>query len=395
MEQLNKHCIFDIFILSNFFKCIFGDYAYYEIIGIIIMSTYPKISISCGARHTILSIGDVNYGWGHNGGGRLGLDHTTTQKSPIHIPVLLNARSIHCAHHTIKLIGQDEIRVYGKISGYVTFSRRHIYIQDPYEEAEKFHIQNIQTIACGSFFSVIITKEGEIYTWGNNSFGMLGIGHVEKEILPQKINLKNIIGADCGELHTVAINKLNEIYAWGSDIYGQLGLGKTNQDYIDGDNYRYQTLPQKINLENVKTISCSYNHTMALTLTGEVYAWGSNSYGQLGLGHNVDQNSPQIVCIKNVKAIACGNGHTIAITSNGEVYTWGLNSSGQLGIGHKLNQNLPQKLNLEKIIMIGCGHSNTIAISVFTEIYVWGSNNCGELGLGHIENKNLPQRLYI
>src|SRR5208337_5573673 len=98
----------------------------------------------------------------------------------------------------------------------------------------------------------------------------------------------------------------NEIYVWGSNYYGQLGLGH-NQN---------QNSPQKLNLpvgeekvrnapfsnlagksgafsSPVKKIICGGLHSIAITATNEVYVWGYNEYGQLGLGHNQDQNSPQ------------------------------------------------------------------------------------------------------
>jgi alpha-tubulin suppressor-like RCC1 family protein len=78
-------------------------------------------------------------------------------------------------------------------------------------------------------------------------------------------------------------------------------------------------------------IKCG-NYYTVLLFEKEIYAWGYNQYGQLGLGHNADTNSPQKLDLINVKKIICGGYHTIALTYSNEIYAWGDNQSGQLGL---------------------------------------------------------------
>ena len=107
-------------------------------------------------------------------------------------------------------------------------------------------------------------------------------------------------------------------------------------------------------------ISCGFNYTCLLM--DEIYVWGRNDYGQLGSGHNQNQNSPQKFApmqmnrreegtsergklnLPNIKKIICGSYHTIALTNSNEVWVWGYNNDGQLGLGHNRNQNSPQRL---------------------------------------------------
>jgi len=84
-------------------------------------------------------------------------------------------------------------------------------------------------------------------------------------------------------------------------------------------------------------INCGFNHTCLLM--NEVWVWGHNTYGQLGLGHNQDQNSPLKLNLPNIKHIICGGYHTIALTNLNEIWVWGHNRAGQLGLGHNQNQN--------------------------------------------------------
>ena len=90
-------------------------------------------------------------------------------------------------------------------------------------------------------------------------------------------------------------------------------------------------------------IKCGCHHSVLL-FEKEIYAWGDNGCGQLGLGHNKQTNSPQKLDLTNVKKIICGGWHTMALTFFNEIYVWGGNIFGQLGLGHNRQINSPQKL---------------------------------------------------
>ena len=81
-----------------------------------------------------------------------------------------------------------------------------------------------------------------------------------------------------------------------------------------------------------KQISGGYNHTVAIKHDGTLWAWGDNSYGQLGDGTNVNKTSPKQIGTDNNWSIVNANfHHTVAIKSDGTLWAWGWNSSGQLG----------------------------------------------------------------
>ena len=89
------------------------------------------------------------------------------------------------------------------------------------------------------------------------------------------------------------------------------------------------------------SISCGENHAILL-INGELYSWGDNELGQLGLGYyeRVDNllskyHEPQKLKLKNITKIKCGNCHSLALTTSNEIYSWGNNYYGQLGIGSK------------------------------------------------------------
>ena len=131
------------------------------------------------------------------------------------------------------------------------------------------------------------TINGEVYAWGDNSYGQLGIGNTENQSSPVKIeSLSNVdeiyYDGSCCSAYAKTIT--GEVYAWGNNSYGQLGIGNTT--------YK-QSTPQKIEgLTNVEEIYAEDRSVYAKTTTGEVYAWGNNSRGQLGIGNTEDQSRP-------------------------------------------------------------------------------------------------------
>ncbi|MCH99645.1 ultraviolet-B receptor UVR8-like, partial [Trifolium medium] len=84
---------------------------------------------------------------------------------------------------------------------------------------------------------------------------------------------------------------------------------------------------------------------MALTSTGQLFGWGWNKFGQVGIGHNFDCSSPMLVNFpraQKVVQISCGWRHTIAVTDRANVYSWGRGANGQLGHGDNLDRNVPK-----------------------------------------------------
>lgn len=171
------------------------------------------------------------------------------------------------------------------------------------------------------------------------------------------------------------------------------GDNSSNQLGLDGFVGFYT--PQKLNFKNIQTISCGLYHTLAMVKSGEVYACGENGSGQLGVGRNYSNllgSSHSISCtrcltdlnkldLKDVVSICCADWHSMALTKFGEVYVWGQNDNGELGLNHNKNRYLPKKLNLHNVILISCKGSRSVAVTGYGEVYQWGN---GQL---------LPQKL--
>ena len=254
-------------------------------------------------------------------------------------------------------------------------------------------------ISCGADHTILLNEKNNIYVWGRNHYGQIGLGNEEVYLSPKRLRLlKDIKSVHCGWFHNVALTHIpNEIYVWGYNSYGQLGLG------VGYDTMHMQITPLRLLIPVMaKSIYCGGEYTIILTnISDQMYVWGSNSNGQLGLGHYNDQYSPiTTVFRKPIISISCGGYHTgmLAKGSNHltKIYMWGCNKDGQLGLGDNKKRNVPCKLDLHKKIMsLNCGMRHTIILASNNEIYVWGDNRHVGLGLKHDGNVNLPKKLMI
>ena len=200
-------------------------------------------------------------------------------------------------------------------------------------------ITNVEELYTDGSSTFAKNKSGEIYSWGYNYYGQLGIGNTENQSSPVKVNGITNVEVYIGGSATFAKNKSGEVYAWGANGIGELGIG----------NIENQSIPVKVNgVTNVEELYIDGSSIFAKNKSGEIYAWGGNHYGQLGIGNTEDQSTPvKINGISNIERIYIDIGcySIFAKTNTGEVYAWGENSNGQLGIGTRKNQNTPAKIN--------------------------------------------------
>uniref|UniRef100_A0A667YKS2 RCC1 and BTB domain containing protein 2 n=2 Tax=Myripristis murdjan TaxID=586833 RepID=A0A667YKS2_9TELE len=226
---------------------------------------------------------------------------------------------------------------------------------------------------------VIATADGEVFAWGHNGYSQLGNGTTNHGLTPALVSTnllsKRVTEVACGSHHTIALTTDGEVYAWGYNNSGQVGSGSTAN----------QPTPRRVSscLQNkvVVNIACGQLCSMAVLDNGEIYGWGYNCNGQLGLGNNGNQQTPcRIAALQGVNIVqvrvACGYAHTLALTDEGFVYAWGANSYGQLGTGNKSNQALPTLINTDKERMVevaACHTSHTSAAKTQSgQVLMWG-----------------------
>jgi hypothetical protein len=178
--------------------------------------------------------------------------------------------------------------------------------------------------------------------------------------------------------NTFAIKADGTLWGWGSNDAGQISTG-TGRNNIN--------TPTQIGSDHDwAIISTGWYHVMAIKTNGTLWGWGSNDYGQLGLGtagyQSGNKNVPkQIGTDNDWIAVAAGNQHTVALKRDNSLWTWGLNEAGQLGNNNLNNVTKPTRVGTDNDwIQIAAGQFYTIALKQNGSIWSWGSNSYGELG---------------
>lgn len=192
-----------------------------------------------------------------------------------------------------------------------------------------------KALSLGDGHAAGVGDGGEVYTWGCNDKGQLGAQGGPRAgtwDVPRRMELLygwDVRGIACGADHTVAVTP-QDVITWGSNEHGQCGHGERAE--------REWVKPRSLKLLNnqmVAQVVCGRNHTLCVTATSVVYAWGQNQRGQLGLGDFKERRSPTVVhelWALPVLQLATGDNHSAALTSNGFLFTWGGNDRGQLGL---------------------------------------------------------------
>uniref|UniRef100_F6RHY4 HECT and RLD domain containing E3 ubiquitin protein ligase 5 n=1 Tax=Macaca mulatta TaxID=9544 RepID=F6RHY4_MACMU len=240
----------------------------------------------------------------------------------------------------------------------------------------------IHSVDQGADHMLILSSDGKPFEYDYS------MKHLRSESILQE---KKIIQITCGDYHSLALSKGGELFAWGQNLHGQLGVGRK---------FPSTTTPQIVeHLAGVPLaqISAGEAHSMALSMSGNIYSWGKNEFGQLGLGHTESKDSPSLIeALDNQKVefLACGGSHSALLTQDGLLFTFGAGKHGQLG--HNSTQNelrpcLVAELVGNRVTQIACGRWHTLAyVSDFGKVFSFGSGKDGQLGNGGTLDQLIP-----
>lgn len=191
----------------------------------------------------------------------------------------------------------------------------------------------LTAVAGGEGHTLWLTNTGWVYACGHNSDGQLGDGSKASTTRPVKVvglpSGDPVVAISAGDLFSAALTQSGQLYMWGYNAWGQLGIGNTaNQDTARQVAGRFTF------------VSCGGNvpsngHTLAITTSGGIEAWGNDSSGQLGDGKTANEDEPvaAVDAPVSVTAVAAGGLSSSAVDSGGNVWTWGSDGVGQLGDG--------------------------------------------------------------
>ena len=215
---------------------------------------------------------------------------------------------------------------------------------------------SVVSVACGENFTILLTEEGKIYSCGANNHGQLGHGHVEPINAPLQISAGKSRGVAfrkiaAGADHCLAISLSGTVYAWGSNKHEKCGVS------VDDS---ILTSPVTVPFDRTAShIACGEGHSMVVA--GDLWTFGDNRYGQCGIG-SFAQTSPvtRVAISAKLLSISGGARHSLAVLADGHVLGWGDNSVGQLGIEGG-NRSEPTKLSIDRAVFVAAGSYHSVA----------------------------------
>lgn len=366
--------------------------------------------ICCGLGHNVV-IANTNelFVWGLNEHGQLGLDDNHINKVQVSWANLkffssqnIHVKGLFCGNsHTLLLDSNGGCYSWGSNENNQLGLGDTIHKPKPTRILYFSQKLKVRTASVGWYHSVVVTEDGNCFSWGDNRYGQLGLGDYVSRNSPERTRIfeqlagisgsisfktikeKRIWAVTCGYYHNFAVTTDGEYYVWGNNANCELGLG----EYMVEGSYNF---PQRFTFPgtgrvHASSVACGLSHSLLLAEDGSCYVWGNNDVGQLGLNDLITRNSPnQLSFSSKVVYISCGLGHSLFITENGKLFLWGRNQEGQLGTGNFTFAKSPKELilpNSPQILLGVCGAMHTIVVTVNNDWYVFGSNQFGQLSL--------------
>ncbi|BDR52279.1 hypothetical protein KIM372_01860 [Bombiscardovia nodaiensis] len=287
------------------------------------------------------------YVWGSNVGMGIGFSTSSNKPVPYQTPAGVRIVQVSAGYmHSYALSDDGRIfaagaNYYGEVANDTNVRTYYtpIAVQLP---AGKTFIR----VSTGKYYGLALASDGTIYSWGYGVNGQLGNGTTASSAtllpvtMPAGVSFAVI---KAGATYAAAISTTGDVYTWGLNTDGQLGNGTTAQ-VLTPTQISLPGGAKAIEIGTGVTYSYSRAFTSALTTTGDIYAWGDNSFGELGNGTLSNSLSPALVSAPvgvSFASVSEGGGYTLAASAAGDVYAWGSNSDGQLGNGNTLQSNLP------------------------------------------------------
>ncbi|MFZ1572078.1 MAG: T9SS type A sorting domain-containing protein [Candidatus Kapaibacterium sp.] len=298
--------------------------------------------------------------------------------------------------------------------------------------------QNFRLTSGDAHFGALIDQNYIVQTWGDNHFGQLGDstsisrdymypvfkGAYNGSAFLGDNNSNRVFSISIAEFHGLALTEKGEVFSWGNNGNGRLGVNSTSDKWLPvrvlkgdypGTNYLGDD-----SLNKIISVIAYGDASYALSELGEVYSWGFNSEGQLGTGDVIEYHSPKRVlkgtypgtnflgdaASNKIIQIAAGSNSGYALTSNGLVYSWGTNYNGELGDGTDTSRLTPVQVisgayggniflgddTTDKVVKIFASENNAFVLTSKHKLFAWGYNFYGTLGDNTMVNKNYPMR---
>ena len=363
------------------------------------------IQVECGATFTIArKSNNTIYSTGSNTDGELargsfGINQTTFAQIGSSLWI-----DIQCGYDFIAVLSPTYYISFAGYNQYGEFGQNYTVVTGNYRAPTIAPgISNNNWISTGFFpFAsnnvLFIKADGTLWASGVNQNGQLGLGDTTTRTIITQVgtDIWNKVACGGNSLSNISfsagIKSNGTLWTWGNNTYGQLGLGNTTQ----------YTSPQQVGVDNTWTfIACGkeIEFMIGIKSNGTMWGWGRNNQGQLGLGNTTSPilNPTQVGTDTNwSSAQLCGSigqGSTIAMKTNGTIWSTGNGSQGTLGLGNNSNRNTFAQIGTSTWNQIQMSGFSAWGIKTDGTLWSWGAGTQGILGLGNTTNYNFPQQV--
>jgi hypothetical protein len=367
------------------------------------------MAVACGKSHTLVvgERGLAIFAWGAGDCGQLGTGNFDDQRVPAPVAGsstcarggIIDMRACidmvaACGEHSAAITSTGELLTWGAgYCGQLGHGDEDGKVAPVALGRARFGGSPVSMVACGNFHTLVVTTGGVLFAFGAGSHGQLGLGDRDGRDVPAEVGMARFGGtritfAAAGYWHSGAVTSEGRVFTWGlNGDYGCLGQPPEHGEAADDE---VQLVPREIagrfafGGRKAVMLAAGAKHTMTVTEDGTLWACGSGSCGQLGVGDNRDRLRPVRVGVPGgafrecrVCMVACGHYHTAAMAEGG-LWTWGSGGGGRLGHNDERLRLAPERVGVErvggeKIVTVDCGLWHTAAVTEEGGLYIWGA----------------------
>ena len=336
-----------------------------RLIPALVSGGYEWKSISAGGHSCGVTTAGDAYCWGDNDSGQLGDGTTTGRKEPVQVSGGHTWASVSSGtEYTCGLTTAGDAYCWGENSDGVLGDGTTTDRSIPTLVAGGYTWVSVDS---GTRHTCGATTEGDGYCWGWDFWGQGGVGgrwfssstprrrEPTTTMFPkQKVKgLSSFASMSSGGIHSCGITTGSEGYCWGNSESGQVGNGSFPPGRVRIGSYTYThdygpMAPEIIKgLHTWTSVSAGDSHTCGVKTTNEVYCWGLNANGRLGINSTtLEIATPSLVYGGHTwTSVSAGGAHACGVTTAGEAYCWGSSEAGQLGNGSENNSGIPAKVS--------------------------------------------------
>ncbi len=252
-------------------------------------------------------------------------------------------------------------------------------------------LEGVTHVDAGNYGGCAVAHGGEVWCWGRNDYGALGYApndgpstalEPHRVELPSEVEIRQVVR---GYEHACVLSAAGEVWCWGRGIM----RGVAPPPYTDSH------LPARVvSLENIRSIAAGIRHTCALRSDGAVLCWGEPNHDVLG--RQTSSESPagmpgRVLGFDAATQLGCGYRNCCITDPAGQVWCWGENSTGALGLGHSEAALEPQRSpSFDGAVSLTISVANACAVMANDEVWCAGRNNSSLLANGTFDDSYVP-----